>query len=617
MILGRCCRRARGRILHGKRAMKAGLPQEKTAWGMNQLCGSGLRAVALGMQQIATGDAKVIVAGEWSRCPWRRIARTCARREMGDYKMIDTMIKDGLTDAFYGYHMGITAGERCAKMAATRENRTNSRLPPRTKAEAAPEGRAFCRRDRAFRREDAQGRRNRGSGRVHSPRCHARFDRKAPPGLRQGRYRDRGQCFGSQPTAPAAALLMTEAEAARRGIQPLARIVSWATAGVDPQIMGTGPSPHPAGPRKSRWSVADIEPWKRRGFRAQACAVNQDSAGSFDRHVNGGAIAIGHPIGASGARVLNTLSFRNEAARRLQGLHPCIGGGMGGRHVRGTPVTGRLQCGQVSDQTMEISGPARRAAGVCFCEFESTEREASMSRVALVTGGSRGIGAAICVALKAAGYKVAANYAGNDEEGQGLRAGKRHSRLQMGRIELSGLRRWHRQGRGGPRTGRHPASTMPASPVTPCSTDDAGTVGEVIAQSHGVFNMTHPVWSGMRDRGFGRIVNISSINGRRGRWAGELFRRQGRRSRPDQGAGPGRGGEGDHRQRDLPRLYRHRDGCAPFRKRCSTSGSFRRYRWDAWASRRKWHAASCFSLRRRGASSPAPTISANGGQYFA
>ncbi|RVI60334.1 acetyl-CoA C-acetyltransferase [Sinorhizobium medicae] len=333
VILGQVLPAGEGQNPARQAAMKAGVPQEKTAWGMNQLCGSGLRAVALGMQQIATGDAKVIVAGGMESMS---MAPHCAHLrggvKMGDYKMIDTMIKDGLTDAFYGYHMGTTAENVARKWQLTREEQDEFALASQNKAEAAQKAGRFADEIVPFvvktRKGDVtvdQDEYIRHGATLESiAKLRPAFDKEGTvtsanaSGLNDG---------------AAAALLMTEAEAGRRGIQPLARIVSWATAGVDPQIMGTGPIPASRKAlEKAGWSVAEIELVEaNEAFAAQACAVNKDLGWDPSIvNVNGGAIAIGHPIGASGARVLNTLLFEMKRRNVSKGLATlCIGGGMG------------------------------------------------------------------------------------------------------------------------------------------------------------------------------------------------------------------------------------------------------------------------------------------------
>ena len=333
VILGQVLSAGEGQNPARQAAMKAGIPQEATAWGMNQLCGSGLRAVALGMQQIATGDAKIIVAGGMESMS---MAPHCAHLrggvKMGDFKMVDTMIKDGLTDAFYGYHMGTTAENVAKKWQLSREDQDVFALGSQNKAEAAQKAGRFADEIIPF---IVKGRKGditvdqdeyirHGATLESMTKLRPAFDKEGTvtaanaSGLNDG---------------AAATLLMTEAEAGRRGIQPLARIVSWATAGVDPQIMGTGPIPASRKAlEKAGWSVADLELVEaNEAFAAQACAVNKDLGWDTSIvNVNGGAIAIGHPIGASGARVLNTLLFEMKRRGVSKGLATlCIGGGMG------------------------------------------------------------------------------------------------------------------------------------------------------------------------------------------------------------------------------------------------------------------------------------------------
>ncbi|KQY13824.1 acetyl-CoA C-acetyltransferase [Rhizobium sp. Root482] len=333
VILGQVLSAGEGQNPARQAAMKAGLPQEATAWGMNQLCGSGLRAVALGMQQIATGDAKIIVAGGMESMS---MAPHCAHLrggvKMGDLKMVDTMIKDGLTDAFYGYHMGTTAENVARKWQLTREEQDQFALGSQNKAEAAQKAGRFADEIIAFTVKTRKGDVvvdqdeyiRHGATLESMTKLRPAFDKEGTvtaanaSGLNDG---------------AAATLLMSEAEAARRGIQPLARIVSWATAGVDPQVMGTGPIPASRKAlEKAGWSVGDIELVEaNEAFAAQACAVNRDLGWDTSIvNVNGGAIAIGHPIGASGARVLNTLLFEMKRRGVSKGLATlCIGGGMG------------------------------------------------------------------------------------------------------------------------------------------------------------------------------------------------------------------------------------------------------------------------------------------------
>ena len=333
VILGQVLQAGEGQNPARQAAIKAGLRQEATAWGMNQLCGSGLRAVALGMQQIATGDAGIIVAGGMESMS---MAPHCAHLrggvKMGDFKMIDTMIKDGLTDAFYGYHMGITAENVAKQWQLSREEQDTFAVASQNKAEAAQkEGRFkdeivpfIVKTRKGDITVDADEYIRHGATLDAMAKLRPAFDKEGTvtaanaSGLNDG---------------AAATLLMSEAEASRRGIQPLARIVSWATAGVDPKIMGTGPIPASRKAlEKAGWKIGDLDlVGANEAFAAQACAVNKDLG--WDPaivNVNGGAIAIGHPIGASGARVLNTLLFEMKRRGVSKGLATlCIGGGMG------------------------------------------------------------------------------------------------------------------------------------------------------------------------------------------------------------------------------------------------------------------------------------------------
>lgn len=333
VILGQVLPAGEGQNPARQAAMKAGVPQEATAWGVNQLCGSGLRAVALGMQQIASGDASIIVAGGQESMS---MAPHCAHlrngTKMGDMKMIDTMIRDGLTDAFHGYHMGITAENVARQFQLTRDEQDQFALASQNKAEAAQKAGRFADEIIPFvvkgRKGDVivdQDEYIRHGATIESmSKLRPAFDKEGTVTA--------GNASGINDGA-AAALLMTEAEAARRGIQPLARIVSWATAGVDPSIMGTGPIPASRKAlEKAGWSINDLDLVEaNEAFAAQACAVNKGLGWNPDIvNVNGGAIAIGHPIGASGARVMNTLLFEMKRRGAKKGLATlCIGGGMG------------------------------------------------------------------------------------------------------------------------------------------------------------------------------------------------------------------------------------------------------------------------------------------------
>ncbi|KQS63814.1 acetyl-CoA acetyltransferase [Rhizobium sp. Leaf371] len=333
VILGQVLSAGEGQNPARQAAMKAGVPQEKTAWGMNQLCGSGLRAVALGMQQIATGDASIIVAGGMESMS---MAPHCAHLrsgvKMGDFKMIDTMIKDGLTDAFHGYHMGVTAENIAKKWQLSRDDQDQFALASQNKAEAAQKAGRFADEIIPFIVSTRKGDVTVDSDEYIRHGATIESMAKLRPAFDKEGTVTAANASGLNDGA-AATLLMSEQEATRRGITPLARIASWATAGVDPQIMGTGPIPASRKAlEKAGWSASDLDLVEaNEAFAAQACAVNKDLGWDTSVvNVNGGAIAIGHPIGASGARILNTLLFEMKRRGAKHGLATlCIGGGMG------------------------------------------------------------------------------------------------------------------------------------------------------------------------------------------------------------------------------------------------------------------------------------------------
>ena len=333
VILGQVLTAGQGQNPARQAAVGAGLSKETTAWNLNQVCGSGLRTVAVGMQQIACGDANVIVAGgqeSMSLAP--HCAHLRAGVKMGDYAMIDTMIRDGLWDAFNGYHMGVTAENVARAFQITREEQDRFALASQNKAEAAQKAGRFkeeivpvtvkTRKGDVIVEDDEYIR--------HGATLDAM--QKLRPAFEKEGTVTAGNASGINDGA-AAVVLMSEEEASRRGIEPLARIASWATAGVDPAVMGTGPIP--ASRRaleKAGWRVDDLELVEaNEAFAAQACAVNRDLGWNPDIvNVNGGAIAIGHPIGASGARILNTLLYEMRRRGAKKGLATlCIGGGMG------------------------------------------------------------------------------------------------------------------------------------------------------------------------------------------------------------------------------------------------------------------------------------------------
>jgi acetyl-CoA C-acetyltransferase len=333
VIMGQILTAGQGQNPARQAAMNAGIPKEATAWGLNQLCGSGLRAVAIGMQQIATGDAKVIVAGgqeSMSLAP--HVAHLRNGQKMGDLSFIDSMIKDGLTDAFYGYHMGKTAENVARQWQLTRDDQDAFAVASQNKAEAAQKAGRFKDEIVPFTIVTKKGEVVVADDEYIKHGVTLESIAKLRPAFDKEGSVTAANASGINDGA-AVAVLMSEAEASRRGVTPLARIVSWATAGVDPQIMGTGPIPASRKAlEKAGWSVGDLDLVEaNEAFAAQACAVNKDMGWNPDIvNVNGGAIAIGHPVGASGARVLNTLLFELKRRGGGKGLATlCIGGGMG------------------------------------------------------------------------------------------------------------------------------------------------------------------------------------------------------------------------------------------------------------------------------------------------
>ncbi|GAJ96571.1 acetyl-CoA C-acetyltransferase [Agrobacterium rhizogenes] len=333
VILGQVLQAGEGQNPARQAAMKAGVPQEATAWGVNQVCGSGLRAIALGMQQIALGDAKIVVAGgQESMSLSPHVAHLRAGTKMGDLKMVDIMIKDGLTDAFYGYHMGITAENVARQWQLSREIQDQFAVASQNKAEAAQTAGRFKDEIVPFVINGRKGEITVEADEYIRHGATLESVAKLKPAFDKEGSVTAANASGINDGA-AAVLLMTEEEAARRGFTPLARIVSWATAGVDPRLMGTGPIPASRKAlERAGWSVSDLDLVEaNEAFAAQACAVNSDLG--WDPaivNVNGGAIAIGHPIGASGARIANTLLFEMKRRKARKGLATlCIGGGMG------------------------------------------------------------------------------------------------------------------------------------------------------------------------------------------------------------------------------------------------------------------------------------------------
>jgi acetyl-CoA C-acetyltransferase len=333
VILGQVLTAAQGQNPARQAAIAAGLPTAVPAWGINMVCGSGLRAVALAAQAIRGGDSRVVVAGgqeNMTLAPHAAYLR--AGQKFGDMQLIDTMIRDGLWDIFNGYHMGMTAENVASQWQISREQQDRFAVASQNKAEAARKAGRF--KDEIV-PVTVKGRK--GDTVVDTDeyiRDGATYE--AVAGLKPAFAKDgtvtAGNASGLNDGA-AALVLMSGTDAAARGLRPLARIAAWAQAGVDPKVMGSGPIPASrAALEKAGWKAADLDLVEaNEAFAAQACAVNRDMGWDTARvNVNGGAIAIGHPIGASGARILTTLLFemnRRDAKKGLATL--CIGGGMG------------------------------------------------------------------------------------------------------------------------------------------------------------------------------------------------------------------------------------------------------------------------------------------------
>ena len=333
VIMGQILAAGGGQNPARQAAMGAGIPIEVTAYGVNQLCGSGLRTVAIGQQAIKVGDSDIVVAGgmeSMSQAP--HLVHMRNGTKMGSTELVDSMIKDGLWDAFNGYHMGTTAENVAEKWQITREDQDAFAAASQQKAEAAMN-------DGKFNDEVAPVTIKTRKGDIvvetdEHPKSGVTAEGLA--GLRPAFSKEGTVTAGNASginDGGAAVVLMRQEEAEKRGVAPLARIVSWATCGVDPAVMGSGPIPASRKAlEKAGWSVEDLDLVEaNEAFAAQALAVNRDLGWDPEKvNVNGGAIALGHPIGASGARVLNTLLFemgRRDAKKGLATL--CIGGGMG------------------------------------------------------------------------------------------------------------------------------------------------------------------------------------------------------------------------------------------------------------------------------------------------
>jgi acetyl-CoA C-acetyltransferase len=333
VVLGQILTAGTGQNPARQAAVNAGVPVERTAYSINQLCGSGLRAVALGYQAIKLGDASIIVAGgqeNMSQAPHCVHLRNGTK--MGATELVDTMIKDGLWDAFNGYHMGETAENVAEKWQITREQQDEFAAKSQQKAEAAQNAGRFKDEIAPVTIKTRKGDVVVDSDEYPKQGVTAEGLGKLRAAFKKDGTVTAGNASGINDGA-AAIVLMTAEEAKKRGVEPLARIVSWATAGVDPSIMGSGPIPASrAALEKADWSVDDLDLIEaNEAFAAQACAVNKDLGWDTDKvNVNGGAIALGHPIGASGARVLTTLLFEMQKRDAKKGLATlCIGGGMG------------------------------------------------------------------------------------------------------------------------------------------------------------------------------------------------------------------------------------------------------------------------------------------------
>ncbi len=333
VIMGQILTAAQGQNPARQASISAGIPVESPAWGVNMLCGSGLRAVALGYQAIMNGDSDIVVAGgqeSMSMAPHAQHLRNGVK--MGGFEMVDTMIKDGLWDAFNGYHMGNTAENVAKQFQITRQQQDEFAVKSQNKAEAAIKAGKF--KDEIV-PVTIKGRK--GDTVVDAdefPKAGVTVEgiSKLRPAFDKEGTVTAASASGINDGA-AAVVLMRASEAARLGKTPLARIVSWAQAGVDPSIMGTGPIPASrAALKKAGWKHDDLDLVEaNEAFAAQACAVNKDLGWDTGKvNVNGGAIAIGHPIGASGARILTTLLFEMQKRDAKKGLATlCIGGGMG------------------------------------------------------------------------------------------------------------------------------------------------------------------------------------------------------------------------------------------------------------------------------------------------
>lgn len=332
-ILGQVLTAGQGQNPARQAHINAGLPVESAAWSINQVCGSGLRAVALGAQHIMLGDAEIVIAGgQESMSLSPHVANLRSGQKMGDMKFIDSMVKDGLWDAFNGYHMGTTAENVAEKWEIDREMQDTFAVASQNKAEAAQKAGKFTDEIVPFIVKTRKGETVVDSDEYIRHGATIEAMQKLRPAFAKDGSVTAANASGLNDGA-AMTLLMTAENAAKRGIKPLARIASYATVGLDPSIMGAGPIyASRKALEKAGWDASELDLVEaNEAFAAQACAVNKDMG--WDPavvNVNGGAIAIGHPIGASGARVLNTLLFEMQRRDAKKGLATlCIGGGMG------------------------------------------------------------------------------------------------------------------------------------------------------------------------------------------------------------------------------------------------------------------------------------------------
>ncbi len=333
VIMGQILTAAQGQNPARQASIAAGIPVESPAWGVNQLCGSGLRTVALGYQAILNGDSDIVVAGgqeSMSMAPHAQYLRGGVK--MGSLELVDTMIKDGLWDAFNGYHMGNTAENVAKQYQITRQQQDEFATGSQNKAEAAQKAGRFKDEIAPVTVKSRKGDIVVDADEYPKAGVTVEGIAKLRPAFEKDGTVTAANASGINDGA-AAVVLMSASQAAKEGRTPLARIVSWAHAGVDPKIMGTGPIPASrAALKKAGWNIADLDLIEaNEAFAAQACAVNKDLGWDTSKvNVNGGAIAIGHPVGASGARVLVTLLHEMQKRDSKKGLATlCIGGGMG------------------------------------------------------------------------------------------------------------------------------------------------------------------------------------------------------------------------------------------------------------------------------------------------